>query len=77
MFCYIFMGWAVIFFVKYAIVDAVPCGILAAAFGRACVYHRRDSLWHRFQAALFSRNVPWFVLAGSVLQFLSIFLYVL
>lgn len=77
MFCYIFMGWAVIFFVKYAIATLSPAGFwlllsggLAYTIG-AILYGIGSK--RRYFHAMFHV----FVLAGSVLQFLSIFLYVL
>ena len=77
MFCYIFMGWAVIFFVKAAISALSPAGFwlllaggLAYTIG-AILYGIGGK--RRYFHAMFQV----FVLAGSVLQFLSIFLYVL
>lgn len=77
MFCYLFMGWAVIFFVKFAIAALTPAGFwlllsggLAYTIG-AILYGIGGK--RRYFHAMFHV----FVLAGSVLQFLSIFLYVL
>lgn len=77
MFCYLFMGWAVIFFVKHAILALSPAGLwlllsggLAYTIG-AILYGIGSK--KRYFHAMFHI----FVLAGSVLQFLSIFLYVL
>ena len=77
MFCYIFMGWAVIFFVKQAISVLSPGGfwlLLAGGLSYtigAILYGIGSK--RRYFHAMFHV----FVLAGSVLQFLSIFLYVL
>ncbi len=77
MFCYIFMGWAVIFFVNAATAALSPAGFwlllaggLAYTIG-AILYGIGGK--RRYFHAMFHV----FVLAGSVLQFLSILLYVL
>ena len=77
MFCYLFMGWAVIFFVKYAIAAISIAGFwlllsggLAYTIG-AILYGIGGK--RRWFHGLFHV----FVLAGSVLQFLSIYLYVI
>ena len=77
MFCYIFMGWAVIFFVKYALAALSPGGFwLLLAGGLA---YTIGAILYGFggKRRYFHAMFHIFVLAGSVLQFLSIFLYVL
>jgi hemolysin III len=77
MFCYIFMGWAVMFFVKQAISVLAPGGfwlLLAGglAYTIGAILYGIGSKRRYFHAMFHV-----FVLAGSVLQFLSIFLFVL
>lgn len=74
--CYICMGWAIIFTIK-PIIQAIPLGgvILLIAGGLAYTggiifyvlkkYRYTHSIWHLF------------VLAGSILQYFSVLLYVL
>ena len=77
MFCYIFMGWAVMFFVNQAVFVLSPGGfwlLLAGGLSYtigAILYGIGSK--RRYFHAMFHV----FVLAGSVLQFLSIFLFVL
>ncbi len=77
MFCYIFMGWAVVFVAPYAVRALTGAGfwlLLSGGFAYtvgAILYGVGSK--RRWFHALFHL----FVLAGSVLQFLSIFLYVL
>jgi len=75
MFCYLFMGWAVILFVPQALHALTPSGFWLLLTG---------GLAYTFGAVLYSIGSKrrWFhglfhlfVLAGSVLQFLAIFLY--
>ena len=77
MFCYLFMGWAVMFFVNQAVFVLSPGGfwlLLAGGLSYtigAILYGIGSK--RRYFHAMFHV----FVLAGSVLQFLSIFLFVL
>ena len=77
MFCYIFMGWAVVLFAPYAIRALSIAGFwlllsggLAHTIG-AILYGIGSK--RRYFHAMFHV----FVLAGSILQFLAVFLYVL
>ena len=77
MFCYLFMGWAVIFFVRQAVSVLTPGGfwlLLAGglAYTIGAILYGVGSKRRYFHAMFHV-----FVLAGSVLQFLSIFLFVL
>ena len=77
MVCYIFMGWAIIFFVPQAV-----AGLSAAGFGLTLA----GGIAYTVGAVLYGigSKVRWmhsvfhiFVVMGSLLQFLAIFLYVL
>ena len=77
MFCYLFMGWAVIFFVKYAVAAMSPAGFWLLLSG-GLAYTVGAVLYgiggkRRWFHAMFHV----FVLVGSVLQFLSIYLFVI
>ncbi len=77
MFCYLFMGWAVVFFAPFAIRALSPAGFWLLLSG-GLAYTTGAILYgigskRRWFHGLFHL----FVLAGSVLQFLAIFLFVL
>lgn len=77
MFCYLFMGWAVVFFAPFAVRALSPAGFWLLLSG-GLAYTTGAILYgigskRRWFHGLFHL----FVLAGSVLQFLAIFLYVL
>ncbi|NLI52815.1 MAG: hemolysin III family protein [Clostridiales bacterium] len=77
MFCYLFMGWAIVFVAPYAVRALSGAGfwlLLSGGFAYtlgAILYGLGSK--RRWFHALFHL----FVLAGSVLQFLAIFLYVI
>lgn len=75
MFCYLFMGWAVIFFVPFAMRALTMAGFwlllsggIAYTFGAVLYGIGSKRRW-------FHGLFHLFVLAGSVLQFLAIFVY--
>mgnify|MGYP002349647776 FL=1 len=77
MFCYLFMGWAVVFFAPVAIHTLSAAGFwlllsggLAYTLGAILYGIGSKKRW-------FHGMFHVFVLAGSILQFLAIFLYVL
>jgi len=77
MFCYIFMGWAIVFVAPYAVRTLSAAGFwlllsggLAYTLGAILYGIGSKRRWFHSMFHLF-------VLAGSVLQFLAIFLYVL
>ena len=77
MFCYLFMGWAVVFFAPFAVRALLAAGFWLLLSG-GIAYTTGAILYgiggkKRYFHALFHL----FVLAGSVLQFLAIYLFVL
>ena len=75
--CYVLMGWSIVFFLREAIESLTPAGFMlmlsggisytvgAILFGIGSKIHWLHSVFHVF------------VLLGSILQFISIYLYVL
>ena len=77
MICYVFMGWAIIFFLPQALEVLYPAGFGLLLAG-GCVYTVGAVLYGIGSKRHWMHSVfHIFVVAGSVLQFLCIFLYVL
>ncbi|MEZ4628489.1 MAG: hemolysin III family protein [Eubacteriales bacterium] len=77
MFCYLFMGWAVVFFAPFAVHVLSPAGFWLLLSGGLAYTTGAILYGIGSKRRWFHGMFHLFVLAGSVLQFLAIYLFVI
>ena len=73
---YLVMGWLVVFRLPQLLGAAASHGAHPARRGRS-VLHRRHGVLRAQEDSLYAQHLPCVVLAGSVLQFLAVVLFVI